>query len=173
MKRVLISLLILIVLEVLFQPLAARALQPILPLVNFIPIFLVFWAWQLEGPLLAWLVLTGGLLTDFLIPDAIGSSPVVWGLLVLLIRTQRSLIVCYGYAYVMLVTFAATFLFLIFDRMAFLILQGGQLWNDSLNLYLFTASLFNAALSPFCFIILKPLYRARKEESRFLTNVYT
>ncbi|MFH1066947.1 MAG: hypothetical protein V1746_03515 [bacterium] len=168
MKRLLLSLFLLALL-IFLQP-WLNAFPFIRP-ICLIPILLVFWAWQMDDAMLIWLALVGGIVNDWLIPDAPGTGPVIWVVVLLLMRTQRPLLAIYGTPFAMLATFATSFLFLSFQRLAFLAAHDFWSWDYNLSVRLFVASLINAVVSPFCFTILKLLYREPQEDQPVMSHV--
>lgn len=155
----------------LFQSFLQENVKRIFPLIQLTPVLLIFWAWKLESRDLIWLVCAGGLLSDFFVPDALGWGPVVMGITVLLTRTQTFLLKSYGVIFFAIVVFAATFVYLTLSRAAFLATYGYWSWNQYMNFTIFTASLFNALISPLCLWLLQKLYREPKRRNVFLSNV--
>jgi hypothetical protein len=156
---------------VLVQPFLQESVKKIFPLIQLIPVLLIFWAWKLEPRALIWLVCAGGLMSDFLTPDALGWGPVVMGITMLLARTQTFLLKSYGVFFFALVAFAATFVYLTLSRSVFLATYGYWSWNQYINFSIFTASLFNALVSPLLLWLLQRLYREPKRRNVFVRNV--
>lgn len=155
----------------LFQPFLRGCFGSFLSLVHFVPIVLVFWAWKLDVQTLIWLICIGGLMGDFLVPDALGWGPVVMGMTVMLVRTQKFLLNNFGWTFFGVVVFAATFLYLGFSRLAFLVTQGYWSWGQDVSFAIVMASLFNTLLSPLFLWGFKRLYKEPKQRNVFLRNV--
>ncbi|MFZ5806777.1 MAG: hypothetical protein ACOY3I_06190 [Verrucomicrobiota bacterium] len=155
----------------LCQSFLQENIKEIFPLIQLMPILLVFWAWKLEAESVVWLVCAGGLMSDFLVPDALGWGPVVMGITILLARTQTFLLKSYGLFFFALVIFTATFLYLALSRLAFLVTYGYWSWDQRVNFTIFTAALFNALASPLCLWLLQRVYREPKQRNVFVRNV--
>jgi hypothetical protein len=93
-------------------------------------------------------------------------------MIICIVLTQRSLMICYGHFYLGVVTFACSFLFLILDRLAFLATESFWSWDYNLSFHMFLGALLNGLLAPLWFIALNPFYQTPKKENPLLINVH-
>jgi hypothetical protein len=142
------ALLILVPLLALAQPMAAGALGLRDWILDLTPLLLVHGALRLTAAQLVFLMIGGGMLHDVMVPHAPGTGPLLWGVILFMIRSQLSWIRQGNWIVLILLGFVSTFLYLSLERVLFLAAHGFWQWNLDLSLKIVNASLLNALLAP-------------------------
>ncbi len=131
-------------------------LQPQLPdllgerswLLGLTPVLLVYAALRAPDFALMMFVMVGGLLHDLLLLHYVGMGPLLWGLTVFLVRSQRSWLGMAHWALRPPIVFVASLFYMVGDRLFFLTYHGFWSWNFELSFSLIKISFFNALISP-------------------------
>jgi hypothetical protein len=133
-----------------------------------VPVLLVTAAVRMGDVPLVMLVVLGGLVDDFLVPDAPGYGPLIWAVVVMMVRSQRIWLRSGGMLFRMAVCVAATFVYLVMDRLAYMAAHGFWSWDERVTLYLVLASGVNLVAGPLLMWMLVPLFpydRSLEEET--------
>lgn len=136
--------------------LALAVIEPLIPtrlfgidwLIDLTPLMIVYACLRFSpGSLLAFLIL-GSLGIDFLVPDRPATSPLLWAMVAFLVRSQHPWIRNGSWVTLILMTFAASFLYGLGDRTFFLMIHDLWAWSDRLMLKILGLATVNALLAP-------------------------
>lgn len=150
--------LVLVVICTLVNPL----LRLWIPVANLVPILLVLWAWRLEPTPLMVTVFSASLLADFLVPEAFGLGPLLWGILIFVARSQHGLLISWGYLMAGVICFATTFLYLILGRLSYMLVNGLMTWPLDLFVQISAAALMNMIVGPLLILAVSPAYPVKR-----------
>jgi hypothetical protein len=142
-------------------------------LIDLTPLFILFAAIRLEAGWLVLFLLLGSLGEDFLIPDRIGTGPILWAMVAFLIRSQRPWIRSESWFTLMIMCFGASFLYAVGDRALYLMTNDLWSWSYLLGLKLVVLALVNAVLVvPFTWVMdyLCGITQAREKGADFSSS---
>jgi|GEM_PF-4377832 len=134
-----------------------------IPVANLTPILIVLWAWRLDSKSMAWTTFCGAVLADFVVPDAFGTAPIIWGVLLFIARSQYTLMMAFGYPVASVICFAISFLYIIAGRLVYMAANGTWSWTPELLLQIAMASLVNLFIAPVLYLILMPAYPVQRK----------
>lgn len=145
--------------------------QPFLPslmgrhnwLLTATPVLITCAALRLDGPLLVAFLIAGGILHDLLLPNYLGMGPLLWALTAFLARSQKPWLSEERLPLVALTGFACSFLYLIGDRMLFLLHREYWSWNLEICFQLLKWSSVNGVLTPVFLFLADRLFLRRAE----------
>jgi len=135
-------------------------LQPFMPsifgnqkwLIGMTPILLAYASLRTHGLPLTLFVLIGGCVHDLLLMHYIGFGPLLWGITVFVVASQRPWLEDSGWIVSVAIGFVASFLYYTADRILYLLYHGFWSWDLELSYALLSLSVANAILSPLLFL---------------------
>lgn len=133
------------------------------PAANLLPILIVLWTWRLDSTAMIWTTFFGSILADFIVPDAFGTAPVIWGSLLFISRSQYTLLMAWGYPIAAVICFAISFLYIIAGALVYMAFN--STWFFSLELFqqIAMASLVNLVLAPVLILLLVQAYPIQRK----------
>lgn len=131
---------------------------PLAALLDISPLLVLMWGWRLEHGVLGFHVVVCGLLRDGFVTDVMGFTPLIWGLLVLLVATQRTWLNSFQLFYAVPLAFVISVIGFFLQRLAYTLLHGGEVCSYELAMLMLAAALVNAVLLPLLLIPLSGLY---------------
>ncbi|MDR1191830.1 MAG: hypothetical protein LBK60_09255 [Verrucomicrobiales bacterium] len=159
MPRHLPILLLLYLLMFFVQPLAPLLFKQNNWLLGLTPLLLTYLSLRAGDLALMLFVIVGGLLHDLLLFNYFGLGPLLWGVVTFMIRSQRDWLLGARWPVWMVLSFAASFLYLCGDRLFFLFYHQYWSWDQDLSFNVLKLSLFNTALCPPLFWALDLMFR--------------
>jgi hypothetical protein len=145
---ILATLLLLVPVLAIGQPLVAGLLGLHGWILDLVPLLLIYGALRLPAVQLVFLMIAGGMLHDLMVPHAPGTGPLLWGVILFMIRSQLDWIRQGNWIILILLGFVSTFLYLSLERVLFLAAHGYWSWDLDLSLKIVNASFLNALLAP-------------------------
>ncbi|MEM9444211.1 MAG: hypothetical protein AAGA18_02555 [Verrucomicrobiota bacterium] len=145
-------------------------LSTLIPQINWLPclapIALVFFAINAPISYLISFTIFGGLLHDFIVGDYYGFTPLIWGTIFFMARTQRPFLVEANLLLIGLCSFFASFLLYLLERFFFLVAHRYWSWPFELNLTLISWALFCGLFSMILYPLLAKIFEQLKPEKR-------
>ncbi|MDR1146606.1 MAG: hypothetical protein LBK71_10795 [Verrucomicrobiales bacterium] len=154
MFRHTLSLLLLYLAMLFAQPMAPALFRQNNWLLGLTPVLLTYLSLRAGDLALMVFVIAGGLLHDLVLLHYVGMGPLLWGLVAFMIHSQRMWLEDARWPVWLIMSFAATFLYLCCDRLFFLFYHQYWSWDQDLSFNIFKLALFNAVLCPPLFWLL-------------------
>lgn len=132
----------------------------------FVPLLLVYFGVRAKPGLLLLFIFIGGLFHDLLVDHYFGAGPFVWGIVIFMVRSQRPYLEGGRWGGRVLVTFAGSFVYLVLDRLLFLVYHRFWSWDLDLSLHLVLLSGINSAISPFFVFLMDLLFERLEKKQR-------
>lgn len=121
-------------------------------LIGMTPLLLAYASLRTHGLPLTAFVLIGGTVHDLLLMHYIGFGPLLWGITVFVVSSQRPWLEDAGWIVFIAIGFVASFLYYTADRILYLLYHGFWSWDMELSFTLLSLSVANAILSPLLFL---------------------
>jgi len=145
-------------------------LQPFMPtifgyqkwLIGVTPILLAYAALRTSDLPLMLFILIGGAVHDLLLMHYVGFGPLLWGLTVFVISSQRPWLEEAGWVLVVAIGFIASFFYNGIDRILYLLYHGFWSWDMDISFSLLTLSMTNAIFSPLLFFVFDLIMKGRR-----------
>jgi cell shape-determining protein MreD len=164
MLRYTLSLLLIYLVMLFAQPMVPVLFNQNNWLLGLTPVLLTYLSLRAGDLALITFVIVGGLLHDLVLLHYVGMGPLLWGIVAFMIRSQRIWLEDARWPVWMVMSFAATFLYLCCDRLFFLFAHQYWSWDQDLNFNILKLSLFNAILCPLLFWLLDFIFGKRKQQ---------
>ena len=163
MLRYTLSLLLIYLVMLFAQPVVPALFNQSNWLLGLTPVFLAYLSLRAGDLALMAFVIIGGLMHDLVLPHYVGMGPLLWSVVAFMVRSQRDLLREAHWPVLMVISFAATFLYLCCDRLFFLFVNQYWSWDQDLSFNIFKLAVFNAVLCPPLFFILDLVFRERNK----------
>jgi cell shape-determining protein MreD len=166
MLRCTLSLLLIYLVMLFAQPMVPVFFNQNNWLLGLTPVLLTYLSLRGSDAALVVFVLVGGLLHDLVLLHYAGMGPLLWGLVAFMVRSQREWLVDARWPVWVVMSFAATFLYLGCDRLFFLFAHRYWSWDQDLSFNILKLALFNAVLCPLLFWGLDFVFGEREARRR-------